>query len=153
MDSETLTATAADTWTLGDLPVDRLGFGAMRLTGSAAVRLGTPGDRERSIAVPRRAVEPGVHHIDHIDTAAFCFSSLRPADELIDSALGGPYSNDLVIVTRAGPHRAYSGEWGTVARTDQLRRQVEQNPRQLGRASPPSNPGTSPRTSPPRLSG
>jgi aryl-alcohol dehydrogenase-like predicted oxidoreductase len=128
--SETIIATAAGSWRLGDLSVNRLGFGAMRLTGSAAFHLGTPSERERSIAVLRRAVELGVNHID---TAAFYFSSLRSANELINSALGGPYPDDLVIVTKVGPHREFSGEWGTAARPDQLRGQVEENLRQLGR--------------------
>ncbi|MEV6027376.1 oxidoreductase [Streptomyces sp. NPDC052036] len=129
MTSQTITADAAGTWKLGDLPVNRIGFGAMRLTGSAAFHLGTPSDRERSIAVLRRAVELG---IDHIDTAAFYFSSLRSANELINSALA-PYADDLVIVTKVGPHRDCSGEWGTSARPDQLRGHVEENLRQLGR--------------------
>src|SRR4051812_37273425 len=80
---ETITADAAGTWKLGDLSVNRIGFGAMRLTGSAAFHLGTPSDRERSITVLRRAVELGVNHID---TAAFYFSSLRCANELINTA-------------------------------------------------------------------
>ncbi|MFD5758787.1 hypothetical protein ACFWIZ_27195, partial [Streptomyces sp. NPDC127044] len=47
MTSETITAAASGSWTLGDLPVRRIGFGAMRLTGSAAFHLGTPSDRDR----------------------------------------------------------------------------------------------------------
>ncbi|MCX4405465.1 MULTISPECIES: aldo/keto reductase [unclassified Streptomyces] len=129
MTSETITAAAAGTWTLGDLPVRRIGFGAMRLTGSAAFHLGTPSGRDRSIAVLRRAIELGVNHID---TAAFYFSSLRSANELINSALA-PYADDLVIASKVGPFRDYEGEWGTPARPDQLRAHVEENLRQLGR--------------------
>jgi len=129
MTSEKITAAAAGTWKLEDLPVNRIGFGAMRLTGSAAFHLGTPSNRERSIAVLRRAIELGVNHID---TAAFYFSSLRSANELINSALA-PYPDGLVIATKVGPHRENSGEWGTAARPDQLRGQVEENLRQLGR--------------------
>ncbi|MCX4595396.1 aldo/keto reductase [Streptomyces sp. NBC_01549] len=129
MTSETITAAAAGTWTLGDLPVRRIGFGAMRLTGSAAFHLGTPSGRDRSIAVLRRAIELGVNHID---TAAFYFSSLRSANELISSALA-PYADDLVIASKVGPFRDYEGEWGTPARPDQLRAHVEENLRQLGR--------------------
>ncbi|AYC43549.1 oxidoreductase [Streptomyces griseorubiginosus] len=129
MTSETITADAAGTWTLGDLTVNRIGFGAMRLTGSAAFHLGTPSDRERSVAVLRRAVELGV---DHIDTAAFYFSSLRSANEIINSALS-PYPDDLVIVAKVGPYRDWSGEWGTSARPEDLRGHVEENLRQLGR--------------------
>lgn len=129
MTSETITADAAVTWTLGDLSVSRVGFGAMRLTGSAAFHHGTPSDRERSIAVLRKAIELGV---DHIDTAAFYFSATRSANELINTALA-PYPDDLVIATKVGPFRAYDGEWGTSARPDQLRGHVEENLRQLGR--------------------
>ncbi|MBX9364538.1 oxidoreductase [Streptomyces sp. WAC04114] len=129
MSSRTITADAAGTWKLGDLPVHRLGFGAMRLTGSAAFHHGTPSHRDRSIAVLRRAIDLGV---DHIDTAAFYFSSLRSANELINSALA-PYPDDLVIVTKVGPYRGYDGEWGTSARPEDLRGHVEENLRQLGR--------------------
>ncbi|MFI1167503.1 aldo/keto reductase [Streptomyces sp. NPDC020801] len=129
MTSETINADAAGTWKLGDLPVGRLGLGAMRLTGSAAFHLGTPSRRARSIAVLRRAVELGVNHID---TAAFYFSALRSANELINSALS-PYPGDLLIAIKVGPYRDYHGEWGTSARPDQLRGHVEENLRQLGR--------------------
>ncbi|MEV6114467.1 aldo/keto reductase [Streptomyces sp. NPDC052109] len=129
MTPETITADASGTWKLGDLPVHRIGLGAMRLTGSAAFHLGTPSDRARSIAVLRRAVELGVNHID---TAAFYFSATRSANELINSALA-PYADDLVIATKVGPFRDYSGEWGTSARPEQLRGHVEENLRQLGR--------------------
>ncbi|MFF4660893.1 aldo/keto reductase [Streptomyces sp. NPDC001381] len=129
MSTGTITADAAGTWTLGDLTVNRVGFGAMRLTGSAAFHLGTPSDRDRSIAVLRRAIDLGVNHID---TAAFYFSSLRSANELINSALS-PYRDDLLIATKVGPFRDYAGEWGTSARPEDLRGHVEENLRQLGR--------------------
>ncbi|MET7687667.1 aldo/keto reductase [Streptomyces sp. NPDC005483] len=129
MTSETITADAAGTWTLGDLTVNRIGFGAMRLTGSAAFHHGTPSDRQRSIAVLRKAIELGVNHVD---TAAFYFSSLRSANEIINSALS-PYPDDLVIAAKVGPFRDYTGEWGTSARPEDLRGHVEENLRQLGR--------------------
>jgi pyridoxine 4-dehydrogenase len=124
----TITADAAGIWRLGDLTVNRLGFGAMRLTGDHPFRPGVPGDRGRSVAVLRRAVELGV---DHIDTAAFYFSPLRSANELINAALA-PYPDDLAIVTKVGPGRHPWGEWYT-ATPEQLRGQVEENLRQLGR--------------------
>ena len=124
-----MTADAAGTWTLGDRPVNRLGFGAMRLTGTAAFDHGVPRDRRTSIAVLRRAVELGVNHVD---TAAFYFSSLRSANELIGAALA-PYPDDLVVATKVGPSRDPSGEWLPFARPEQLRGQVEENLRQLGR--------------------
>jgi pyridoxine 4-dehydrogenase len=126
MTSETITAASAGTWKLGDLTVNRMGFGAMRLTANAD---GTPSDRERAITVLRRAVELGVNHID---TAAFYFSSLRSANELIGRALA-PYPDDLVIATKVGPGKDPSGAWLGAARPDQLRGQVEENLRQLGR--------------------
>ncbi|QKW26224.1 aldo/keto reductase [Streptomyces seoulensis] len=129
MTSQTITGDAAGTWKLGDHSVHRIGLGAMRLTGSAAFHLGVPSDRTRSIAVLRKAVELGVNHID---TAAFYFSALRSANELINSALA-PYPDDLLIATKVGPHREYDGEWGTAARPEQLRGHVEENLRQLGR--------------------
>ena len=129
MTSETITADAAGTWKLGDLSVNRLGLGAMRLTGSAAFHLGTPSDRRQAIAVLHRAIELGVNHID---TAAFYFSALRSANELINTALA-PYADDLVIATKVGPFRDWTGEWGTSARPEVLRGHVEENLRQLGR--------------------
>ncbi|MEU7296444.1 aldo/keto reductase [Streptomyces exfoliatus] len=126
--------TTPSTWTLGgDLTVNRLGFGAMRLPqyGPALIPNAVPMERDRAIAVLRKAVELGVNHID---TAAFYFSSLRSANELINSALGGPYPDDLVIATKVGPARDLSGEWSEHARTPAaLRAQVEENLRQLGR--------------------
>ncbi|MCF3173867.1 aldo/keto reductase [Streptomyces sioyaensis] len=129
MTSETVCAGAAGTWVLGDRTVNRIGFGAMRLTGSAAFHQGTPRDRGQSIVVLRRAVDLGVNHLD---TAAFYFSRLRSANELINSALA-PYPEDLVIATKVGPVRDASGEWTAPARPDELRGQVEENLRQLGR--------------------
>jgi aryl-alcohol dehydrogenase-like predicted oxidoreductase len=129
MTTHPITADASGTFKLGDLPVHRIGFGAMRLTGSAAFHLGTPSDRARSLAVLRRAVELGVNHIA---TAAFYFSATRSANELINTALA-PYADDLVITTKVGPFRDYYGEWGDAARPDQLRGHVEENLRQLGR--------------------
>ncbi|MBQ0992853.1 aldo/keto reductase [Micromonospora sp. PSH03] len=120
-----ISAESAGTWTLGDLSVNRIGFGAMRLTGNG----GAPSDRARVIGLLRQAVDLGVNHLD---TAAFYFSPLRSANELINSALS-PYADDLVITTKVGPGRDPSGEWLPLARPDQLRGQVEENLRQLGR--------------------
>ncbi|MFH8747831.1 aldo/keto reductase [Streptomyces rimosus] len=109
MTTQTITAAASGTWELGDRTVHRVGFGAMR--------------------VLRRAVELGVNHID---TAAFYFSPLRSANELINRALA-PYPDDLVITTKVGPGRDPSGRWLPHATPEQLRGQVEENLRQLGR--------------------
>jgi len=126
--SRTKAAAAAGTWRLGDRTVNRVGFGAMRLTGTAPFDLGLPRDRERSIGLLRRAVESGVNHID---TAAFYFSATRSANELINRALA-PYPEDLVIATKVWPGRDSSGAWWWAA-PEQLRGQVAENLRQLGR--------------------
>jgi aryl-alcohol dehydrogenase-like predicted oxidoreductase len=128
VNSPVINAAAAGTWELGDLTVNRMGFGAMRLPGRLPSGESVPADRSRSIEVVRRAVGLGVNHID---TAAFYFSPLRSANELIAAALA-PYPDDLVIVTKVGPGRDPWGEWYS-ARPDQLRGQVEENLRQLGR--------------------
>jgi pyridoxine 4-dehydrogenase len=126
MTTETITAAAAGTWKLGRFTVNRMGFGAMRLMSFSD---GRPMDRDRAIAVLREAVELGVNHID---TAAFYFSELRSANELINTALA-PYGDDLVITTKVGPGRDPSGNFLPEARPEQLRGQVEENLRQLGR--------------------
>ncbi|MFJ5549465.1 oxidoreductase [Streptomyces sp. NPDC093225] len=131
MTSDDLSAAAAGSWTLGDLTVNRIGFGAMRLPqlGRAFEPGAVPGDRDRAVGVLRRSVELGVNHID---TAAFYFSALRSANELINRALS-PYRDDIVIATKVGPGRDPSGEWLDHAGPGQLRGQVEENLRQLGR--------------------
>ncbi|MFF6774578.1 oxidoreductase [Streptomyces sp. NPDC012637] len=131
MTSQTITAAASGTWELGDRTVNRIGFGAMRLTqhGEALTPDAVPRDRDQAVRVLRRAVELGVNHVD---TAAFYFSPLRSANELINHALA-PYPDDLVIVTKVGPGRDPSGTWLPHATPGQLRGQVEENLRQLGR--------------------
>jgi pyridoxine 4-dehydrogenase len=124
-----VSGSGAGRFALGDLTVDRLGFGAMRLTGSRPFSMGVPSDRATSIAMLRRAVEAGV---DHIDTAAFYFSQTRSANELINTALS-PYPDDLVVVTKVGPHRGISGGWNDRPEPGDLRAMVEENLRQLGR--------------------
>ncbi|WP_426361906.1 oxidoreductase [Streptomyces sp. E-08] len=131
MTSQTITAAASGTWNLGDMTVNRIGFGAMRLPqhGEALTADAVPRDRDQAISMLRRVVELGVNHID---TAAFYFSSLRSANELINQALA-PYPDDLVITTKVGPGRDPSGRWLPHATPEQLRGQVEENLRQLGR--------------------
>ncbi|MFF3217157.1 aldo/keto reductase [Streptomyces sp. NPDC002886] len=131
MTSQTITAAASGTFELGDLTVNRVGFGAMRLPqhGPAFAADSAPRDRDQAVGVLRRAVEFGVNHID---TAAFYFSPLRSANELINRALA-PYPDDLVIATKVGPGRDPAGNWLPHATPKQLRGQVEENLRQLGR--------------------
>lgn len=122
-------AAASGTWTLGSRPVRRLGFGAMRLTGTSAFHQGRPRDRAASIAVLRRAVELGV---DHVDTAAFYFSALRSANEIVNAALA-PFGDEVLVATKVGPRRDRAGGWTDPARPEELRGDVEENLRQLGR--------------------
>lgn len=125
--TSTPNAAAAGTWQLGDLTINRIGLGAMRLVGMPWDTV--PRSRDSAITVLRRAVELGVNHID---TAAFYFTPVRSANELISTALQ-PYSTDLVITTKVGPSRVRGGEFEPMARPEQLRGQVEENIRQLGR--------------------
>jgi pyridoxine 4-dehydrogenase len=116
-------ASTSGTWPLGDRTVNRIGFGTKRL----------PRDRDATVTVLRRAVELGVNHID---TAAF-YPTIdeideRWANEWIRRALA-PYPADLVIATKVGPGHDESGAWHLLVRPDQLRAQVEENLRDLGR--------------------
>lgn len=124
-----IAAAAAGTWALGDRTVNRLGFGAMRLTGTGGMGRGADRDPHQSAAVVRRAVELGVNHVD---TAGFYFSASARANLVIRDALA-PYPDDLTIVTKVGPGRdLVTGEWGDWARPDELRRHVEHNLETLG---------------------
>ncbi len=125
--TENPSADAAGTWQLGDRTVNRIGFGAMRLTGMPWDP--KPRNRADALAVLRRALELGVNHID---TAAFYFLPTRSANELISTALQ-PYPDELVITTKVGPSRSGATEFEPYARPEQLRGQVETNIRQLGR--------------------
>ena len=87
----TTTAAAAGSWMLGDLAVNRMGFGAMRLAGAQS---GVPGDRAQAIRVLRRAIELGVNHID---TAAFYFSPSRSANELNRYGLEASAADHLLL--------------------------------------------------------
>ncbi|MFF0628685.1 aldo/keto reductase [Streptomyces sp. NPDC004296] len=124
-------AAAAGTWKLGDLEVNRIGYGAMRLTGNGMMGNsdGAPIDRDAAVGLLHSAFEQGVNHID---TASFYFSPLRSANELVNRALAS-WSGDVVVATKVGPARDASGEWLAMARPDRLRGQVEENLRQLGR--------------------
>ena len=117
-------ATAAGTITLGgDLTVNRMGFGAMRLTGEGI--WGPPDDRAEAIRVLRRAVELGVNFIDTADSYG-----PHVAEEIIAEALH-PYPDGLVIATKGGFERPGPGKWATNGRPDYLRRQLEGSLRRL----------------------
>lgn len=115
--------TRPDTVRLGDLVVQRLGYGAMRLPGKDV--WGEPDDPERARAVLRRAVELGVNFID----TAWYYGPLV-ANRLIFEALH-PYPRDLVIATKLGGKRLPDKGWAPAARPDELRRGAEEDLRTL----------------------
>lgn len=118
-------ADASGTFRLGgELPVNRLGYGAMQLTGPGV--WGEPRDPGEAVRVLRRAVDLGV---DFIDTA----DSYGPfvSERLIREALH-PYPDDLVIATKAGLTRAGPDDWRPVGRPEYLRQQCELSLRHLG---------------------
>jgi pyridoxine 4-dehydrogenase len=113
-----LTAAASGTFTIGeDLTVNRLGFGAMRITGNGV--WGDPKDHDEAIRVLRRAVELGV---DFIDTA----DSYGPevSERLIAEALH-PYPANLVIATKAGFDRPGPDKWKMNGNPEHLRKACE----------------------------
>lgn len=115
---QNLSAALSGTLTLGgELTVNRLGFGAMRITGDGI--WGPPKDREQAIAVLRRAVELDVNFIDTADSYGPYVS-----EELIAEALY-PYPKDLVIATKGGWVRTGPGFWAHNATPDHLRKAVE----------------------------
>ncbi|HEX4731794.1 MAG TPA: aldo/keto reductase [Solirubrobacterales bacterium] len=121
----TSTAAASGTFKLGgDLEVNRLGYGTMQLTGEGV--WGEPDDHDEAIAVLRRAVEEGVNFIDTADSYG-----PEVAEDLIYEALH-PYSDDLVIATKAGLTRSGPGDWRPVGRPEYLRQQCEMSLRRLG---------------------
>jgi pyridoxine 4-dehydrogenase len=106
-------AAEAGTVDLGDLTVNRMGFGAMRLTGPGVI--GEPADPDNSLAVLRRAVELGVNFID---TAASYGPEIN--ERQIAQALH-PYPDGLVIATKGGLHHQRHGEWIRDGRPETLR--------------------------------
>lgn len=105
-----------------DLPVHRLGFGAMRITGEGI--WGPPRDHDEAIAVLRKAVELGVDFIDTADSYGPTVS-----EELIAEALA-PYG-EVRIATKAGLTRTGPGEWHPVGRPEYLQQQLELSLRRL----------------------
>ena len=117
-------AARAGTVTFGDdLVVNRMGFGAMRLTGPGII--GPPADRSEAIKVLRRAVELGVNFID---TAAAYGPYV--SEELIAEALH-PYPDGLAIATKGGLDRPGPDQWTPNGQRDQLRRVLEGSLRRL----------------------
>jgi len=118
------TADAAGTITIGgDLTVNRLGFGAMRITGRGI--WGEPPDVDAAKAVVRRAVDLGVNFIDTADSYG-----PEVSENLIAEALH-PYPDDLVIATKGGLERTGPGRWPMNGRPDHLKEACEGSLRRL----------------------
>ena len=120
------TVAQAGSFTIGgDLTVNRLGFGAMRITGPQIT--GPPADRDQALAVLRRAVELDINLIDPADSYGPYVS-----EELIYEALH-PYPEDLVIATKGGLVRppGTPGEWPRNGRPEHLRQACEGSLRRL----------------------
>jgi pyridoxine 4-dehydrogenase len=119
-DPTTSTVTAALAGTIdigGDLPVNRFGFGAMRLTGPGI--WGEPADREECKRVLRRAVELGINVIDTADSYGPEVSERLIAETLY------PYPEDLVIATKGGLTRPGPNRWVPDGRPEHLRAACE----------------------------
>jgi pyridoxine 4-dehydrogenase len=107
----------------GDLTVNRLGFGAMRLTGDGI--WGQPADRDEAKAVLRRAIELGVNFLDTADSYG-----PNVSEELISETLY-PYPDDLVIATKGGLERTGPGRWPANGRPEHLIEACEGSLRRL----------------------
>ncbi|MEU5873897.1 aldo/keto reductase [Glycomyces sp. NPDC047369] len=108
----------------GDLNVDRLGYGAMRLSGDPGI-FTPPKDRAAAVAVLRRAVELGVNFIDTADSYA-----LGDNESLIAEALH-PYADGVVIATKGGNTRPSADEWVPFGQPAYIRQQAELSLRRL----------------------
>jgi aryl-alcohol dehydrogenase-like predicted oxidoreductase len=108
---------------LGDKPINRMGFGAMQLSGPGV--FGPPSDLDEARAVLRRAIELGV---DHIDTAQYYGPDV--VNDLIREALY-PYPENLKLVTKVGARRDAAGGIFPAQRPEELRAGVEENLRSL----------------------
>jgi aryl-alcohol dehydrogenase-like predicted oxidoreductase len=106
------------------LTVNRMGYGAMQLSGKGI--FGPPRDRDEAIAVLREAVDSGVNHIDTSD-----YYGPYITNQLIHEALH-PYPDDLVIVTKIGALRGPDASWYPALAPDQIRAGVESNLKNLG---------------------
>lgn len=115
---------ASGTFLLGDLPVHRMGYGAMQLAGPGV--FGPPRDEDAALAVLREAVASGVDHIDTSD-----FYGPHVTNRLIRAALA-PYPRGLVLVTKVGAVRGPDASWNPAQSPDELVRAVHDNLENLG---------------------
>jgi pyridoxine 4-dehydrogenase len=121
---ETLQTEATGTFSIGgDLTVNRLGYGAMRITGAGI--WGEPKDRNQALNVLKRAVELGVNFIDTADSYG-----PEVSENLIAEALY-PYPKGLVIATKGGFARSGPNRWEVIGRPEYLRQCVEMSLRRL----------------------
>ena len=119
-----LTAAASGVFSLGgNMPVTRLGYGAMRITGPGI--WGEPADRAVAVRVLRRAVDLGVDFIDTADSYGPYIS-----EEIIAEALH-PYPKGLIIATKAGLARTGPNQWLPLGRPEYLQQEVEMSLRRL----------------------
>jgi pyridoxine 4-dehydrogenase len=124
MGTVTVTAAAGGTFSIGgDLPVHRLGFGAMRITGPGI--WGEPKDPAEARRVLRRAIDLGVNFIDTADSYG-----PEVSERIIGETLH-PYPAGLVIATKAGLTRQGPDRWAPVGRPEYLRQQLEMSLRRL----------------------
>src|SRR6202789_4145046 len=126
MSTNTLTPDAAKSGIFklgGDLPVHRMGFGAMRITGKGI--WGAPKDPAEAKRVLKRAVELGINFIDTADAYG-----PEVSENLIAEALH-PYAKGLVIATKGGFTRQGPNRWAVVGRPEYLRQCVEMSLRRL----------------------
>lgn len=118
MKTDTITAPRSGTFRIdGQLPVHRLGFGAMRITGDGI--WGPPKDRRECTAVLRRAIELGVNLIDTAESYGPHVSETLIAEALY------PYPRDLVIATKGGLDRPGPNKWEPDGRPERLREELE----------------------------
>nr|WP_315260701.1 aldo/keto reductase family oxidoreductase [uncultured Duganella sp.] len=112
------------TYQLGDLTVNRMGYGAMQLAGPHV--FGPPKDREQALAVLRELAPLGINHIDTSD-----FYGPHITNQLIREALH-PYADDLTIVTKVGATRGADAAWLQAQSPAELEAAVHDNLRHLG---------------------
>jgi pyridoxine 4-dehydrogenase len=112
------------TYTVGDLDLTRVGYGAMQLAGPGV--FGPPKDRDAAVAVLREAVSIGITHIDTAD-----YYGPYVTNEIIKEALY-PYPENLHIVTKVGARRDENGGWPEARTPAELREQVHDNLQRLG---------------------